>query len=48
VIAEEAGQFDLSDVADDITAKMRRRNPHVFGDASSSSSERSETQGGTA
>ncbi len=33
VIAEEAGQFDLDDVASDITAKMRRRNPHVFGDA---------------
>lgn len=33
VIAEETGQFDLDDVARDITAKMRRRNPHVFGDA---------------
>jgi XTP/dITP diphosphohydrolase len=30
VIAEEAGVFDLDDVARDITAKMVRRNPHVF------------------
>jgi XTP/dITP diphosphohydrolase len=32
VIAEETGTFDLDDVARDITEKMRRRNPHVFGD----------------
>ncbi|TNM37755.1 MazG family protein [Nocardioides albidus] len=31
VIAEERGDFDLDDVARGITAKMRRRNPHVFG-----------------
>jgi XTP/dITP diphosphohydrolase len=31
VIAEQAGEFDLEDVARDITAKMRRRNPHVYG-----------------
>ncbi len=30
VIAEQAGEFDLDDVARDITDKMRRRNPHVF------------------
>ncbi|QYJ04200.1 hypothetical protein KUV85_00535 [Nocardioides panacisoli] len=30
VIAEEAGRFDLDEVAAGITAKMRRRNPHVF------------------
>ena len=30
VIAEQAGEFDLDDVARDITAKMRRRNPQVF------------------
>lgn len=30
VIAEERGDFDLDDVARGITAKMRRRNPHVF------------------
>lgn len=32
VIAEETGEFTIDDVADDIVAKMRRRNPHVFGD----------------
>jgi XTP/dITP diphosphohydrolase len=31
VIAEEAGEFTLDDVAGDIIDKMRRRNPHVFG-----------------
>lgn len=30
-IAEEEGRFDLDDVAEAITAKMVRRNPHVFG-----------------
>jgi XTP/dITP diphosphohydrolase len=30
VIAEETGEFTIDDVAADITAKMRRRNPHVF------------------
>src|SRR6188768_3466536 len=30
VIAEQAGEFDLDDVARDITDKMRRRNPHVY------------------
>ena len=33
VIAEERGDFSLEDVARGITAKMRRRNPHVFGDS---------------
>ena len=32
-IAEEKGQFDFHDVAQDITDKMLRRHPHVFGDA---------------
>ena len=31
VVAEERGDFTLDDVARDVTAKMRRRNPHVFG-----------------
>lgn len=31
-IAEQAGEFTMGDVARDITAKMHRRNPHVFGD----------------
>ncbi len=33
VMAEEAGDFTLDDVARGVTAKMERRNPHVFGDA---------------
>lgn len=32
-IAEEAGAFALADVADAIIAKMERRHPHLFGDA---------------
>jgi len=32
VIAEESGSFTLDDVARGIIEKMRRRNPHVFGD----------------
>lgn len=31
-IAEKAGTFTLDDVASEVTEKMRRRNPHVFGD----------------
>ena len=33
VVAEERGAFTIDDVARDITAKMHRRNPHVFGGA---------------
>ena len=33
MIAEEAGEFTIDDVAADIIAKMHRRNPHVFGAA---------------
>lgn len=32
VLAEERGAFTIDDVARDITEKMHRRNPHVFGD----------------
>ena len=32
-IAEEAGAFDLNDVAATISDKMERRHPHIFGDA---------------
>ena len=32
-IAEEAGAFDLNDVAASISDKMERRHPHIFGDA---------------
>ena len=31
-MAEEAGLFDLDDVAREVTGKMIRRHPHVFGD----------------
>lgn len=31
-IAEEAGHFDLDDVANDVNEKLVRRHPHVFGD----------------
>ena len=31
-IAEEAGVFDLEDVARDVNEKLVRRHPHVFGD----------------
>ena len=30
-IASEEGRFDISDVFDAITAKLKRRHPHVFG-----------------
>jgi XTP/dITP diphosphohydrolase len=33
VIADEEGRFDIDDVAADLTAKLIRRNPHVFGSA---------------
>ncbi|PWK84751.1 nucleoside triphosphate pyrophosphohydrolase [Fulvimonas soli] len=33
-MAKEAGLFDFADVAHAISAKMLRRHPHVFGDAS--------------
>ena len=39
VIAEEAGEVTIDDVAADITAKMHRRNPHVFGSAPGGSPE---------
>ena len=31
-ISEEAGDFNLSDVMEEVTEKMIRRHPHVFGD----------------
>ncbi len=33
LLAEERGAFTLPDVAERITAKLKRRHPHVFGDA---------------
>lgn len=35
-MAEEAGLFDLNDVAEAISDKMERRHPHIFGDAAAS------------
>ena len=32
-LAERSGEFTLDDVGRGIMAKMRRRNPHIFGDA---------------
>jgi XTP/dITP diphosphohydrolase len=36
VIAAEAGEYTIDDVADDLIAKMVRRNPHVFPPAGAS------------
>jgi ATP diphosphatase len=38
-MAEEAGYFDLRDVAEGLTAKLVRRHPHVFGDVKATSSD---------
>lgn len=38
-MAEEQGAFDFTDVVDAIVAKMRRRHPHVFGEAELRSAE---------
>jgi len=35
IIAAESGAFTIDDVAGDVIAKMRRRNPHVFGTTAS-------------
>jgi MazG family protein len=38
-LAEEAGQFDLEDVAREVNEKLIRRHPHVFGEAKLETSE---------
>jgi MazG family protein len=38
-LAEEAGNFNLDDVARGISDKLVRRHPHVFGDSSASTSD---------
>jgi MazG family protein len=38
-LAEEAGQFDLDDVAREVNEKLIRRHPHVFGDQALATSE---------
>jgi XTP/dITP diphosphohydrolase/ATP diphosphatase len=37
-MASEAGYFDLRDVAENLTAKLVRRHPHVFGDVAATDS----------
>jgi len=32
-LANEAGHFNFQDISEKINAKLRRRHPHVFGDA---------------
>ena len=43
-LAEEAGQFDLEDVAREVNEKLVRRHPHVFGDNRLDTSEQVVTQ----
>jgi MazG family protein len=38
-LAEEAGKFDLEDVAREVNEKLIRRHPHVFGDGKLDTSE---------
>ena len=44
-IRSEAGSFDLGDVAEAISAKLRRRHPHVFGNARTSPVRKSDRTG---
>jgi len=39
LLAKEAGQFDLDDVAREVNEKLIRRHPHVFGDGKLETSE---------
>jgi XTP/dITP diphosphohydrolase/tetrapyrrole methylase family protein/MazG family protein len=43
-LAEEAGRFDLEDVAREVNEKLVRRHPHVFGDGRLETSEQVLTQ----
>jgi uncharacterized protein YabN with tetrapyrrole methylase and pyrophosphatase domain len=43
-LAEEAGQFDLEDVAREVNEKLIRRHPHVFGEGRLDTSEQVITQ----
>jgi MazG family protein len=38
ILAEESGDFTISDVIESVHAKMVRRHPHVFGDATAKNS----------
>jgi XTP/dITP diphosphohydrolase/tetrapyrrole methylase family protein/MazG family protein len=43
-LAEEAGKFDLEDVAREVNEKLIRRHPHVFGDGKLNTTEQVLTQ----
>jgi XTP/dITP diphosphohydrolase/tetrapyrrole methylase family protein/MazG family protein len=43
-LAEEAGKFDLEDVAREVNEKLIRRHPHVFGDGKLDTSDQVITQ----
>ncbi len=43
-LAEEAGQFDLEDVAREVNEKLIRRHPHVFGEGKLDNSDQVLTQ----
>jgi XTP/dITP diphosphohydrolase/tetrapyrrole methylase family protein/MazG family protein len=43
-LAEEAGKFDLEDVAREVNEKLIRRHPHVFGDGKLDTTEQVLTQ----
>jgi len=43
-LAEEAGKFDLEDVAREVNEKLIRRHPHVFGDCKLDTTEQVLTQ----
>lgn len=43
-LAEEAGEFDLEDVAREVNEKLIRRHPHVFGDGKLDTSDQVITQ----
>lgn len=43
-LAKEAGQFSIDDVIENLTEKLIRRHPHVFGDSDAKSIEEVEAQ----
>ena len=43
-LAKEAGQFSIDDVIENLTDKLIRRHPHVFGESDAKSIEEVEAQ----
>ena len=43
-LAKEAGKFTIDDVVENLTEKLIRRHPHVFGDSDAKSIEEVEAQ----